>query len=313
MSILRRKVGRAKSFSARARRRMKAAGAGRVNARPKLILLRFAVAPSRRSLLSMARMRLVCSIAILAAALAIDGRAASSPTPSPTPKKSFLRIKPNVNPSATPSKAGSALGRGAHVGAERPSPTATPKATPRPKHSSKPSASPAKSSPSPTPKPARSTTPKPSPSPAKEKSPAPKSSAPPPPEESPSATPSPAPAKLELTLTKYEPPHGAPGDADYRSARLSYRLNVPSKMEFPAIDFAVESSNGKILQRHFALPKGSASIEPNDNTERTVDLDPEPRDDWTEAFRKSDKAKFTWSIEDQASGAVEKPINKTWP
>jgi hypothetical protein len=114
-------------------------------------------------------------------------------------------------------------------------------------------------------------------------------------------------------MTKFEPPHGAPGDADYRSARLSYRLRVPSKMDFPDITFTVESPAGKLFARRFALPKGSASIEPNDDTERTVALDPEPRDDWKDAFAKSDNAKFSWSIEDQGGGEVEKPVKKSWP
>lgn len=84
-------------------------------------------------------------------------------------------------------------------------------------------------------------------------------------------------------------------------------------MDFPVIIFSVESGSGKLLQRRFALPQGSASIEPNDDTERTVALDPEPRDDWPDAYAKSDKAKFSWSIEGQGSGDVEKPVKQAWP
>jgi hypothetical protein len=270
----------------------------------------------------------------LAAITSISVMAAASPTPTPTPKKkSFL--KPTVNPSATPSKAGAALGRGGRIGADRPLPSATPKATATPKSKAKASPSPArKKSPTPTATPGKTTkspTPNASASPKKETSPKPQPSPTPPPSPSPSpvetvsptptatpaesvaaSTPTP-PSKLELTLTKFEPPHGKPGDPDYRSARLSYRINVPSKMEFPAIDFAVESSSGKLFERHFALPAGSAFIEPGDATERSVALDAASVDNWADVYAKSENAKFTWSIEGQGSGEIEKSVKKSWP
>src|SRR2546421_8042580 len=90
------------------------------------------------------------------------------------------------------------------------------------------------------------------------------------------------PTKIELTLTKFEPAHGSPGDRDYRSAQLSYRINVPDRMEYPTINFTVETSSGKLFERIFSLPGGSAFIEPGDNTEHTVALDPAARDDWAD-------------------------------
>ena len=84
-------------------------------------------------------------------------------------------------------------------------------------------------------------------------------------------------------------------------------------MEFPVINFTAESASGKLLQRRFELPKGSGSLEPGDTIERTVALDPAPRDDWADAYRKSDQATFTWSVEGQSSGDVQKPVNKAWP
>jgi hypothetical protein len=118
-----------------------------------------------------------------------------------------------------------------------------------------------------------------------------------------------------VTLTKFEPPHGSPGDVDYRSARLSYRLSVPGsgKLEFPTINFTVESASGKLFARRFALPQGSAFIEPGDTTERTVALDAAPRDDWADAYAKAERAKFTWSIEGKSSGEIEMPVRKAWP
>lgn len=120
-------------------------------------------------------------------------------------------------------------------------------------------------------------------------------------------------SSIELTLTKFEPPHGSPNDPDYRSARLSYRINVPRKIEFPVINFLVESASGKLFQRRFELPKGSASVEPGDTTERTVALDPATRDDWADAYARSDQAKFSWSIDGKSNGEVEKPVKKAWP
>ena len=84
-------------------------------------------------------------------------------------------------------------------------------------------------------------------------------------------------------------------------------------MEYPVIDFSVESDAGKIFHRRFELPSGSAFIEPGDTTEHTVALDPELRDDWAAAYRKSGQAKFGWSIEGHGGGEIEKPLTKAWP
>lgn len=84
-------------------------------------------------------------------------------------------------------------------------------------------------------------------------------------------------------------------------------------MEFPTINFTVETSSGKLFERIFALPAGSAFIEPGDNIEHTVALDPVPRDDWADAYAKTDHATFTWSIEGQSSGRSEMPVKKPWP
>ena len=84
-------------------------------------------------------------------------------------------------------------------------------------------------------------------------------------------------------------------------------------MEFPTINFTVETSSGKLFERLFTLPAGSAFIEPGDNTERTVALDPVPRDDWADAYAKTEHATFNWSIEGQSSGSSEMPVKKAWP
>jgi len=84
-------------------------------------------------------------------------------------------------------------------------------------------------------------------------------------------------------------------------------------MEFPTINFTVETSSGKLFERLFTLPAGSAFIEPGDNTEHTVALDPVPRDDWADAYAKTDHATFNWSIEGQSSGRSEMPVKKPWP
>ena len=84
-------------------------------------------------------------------------------------------------------------------------------------------------------------------------------------------------------------------------------------MEFPTINFTVETSSGKLFERLFTLSAGSAFIEPGDNTEHTVALDPVPRDDWAEAYAKTDRATFNWSIEGQSNGGSEMPVKKAWP
>ena len=84
-------------------------------------------------------------------------------------------------------------------------------------------------------------------------------------------------------------------------------------MEYPTINFTVESASGKLFERVFTLPSGSAFVEPDDPTEHRVALDPVERSDWAEAYAKSDRATFTWSIEGQSSGKIEKPLKKAWP
>ena len=265
------------------------------------------------------------SALVLGLALSLNAAPTPTPTPTPTPKRPFFSFKPNVNRSATPSRVGSAANRGAHMGVDRSAQTPAPRPTPTPKSNSSPSG--ARKSPTPTlSKAAKSAMPSSTPSPQKEISPPAQSS----PMSSagtesvpPASTPSPSPTasispvsrstKTELTLTKFEPPHGSPGDRDYRSARLSYRINVPNKIEFPTINFTVETSSGKLFERVFTLPAGSAFIEPGDNTEHTVALDPAARDDWADAYAKTDRATFNWSIEGQSSGHSEKPLKKPWP
>ncbi|HLW34700.1 MAG TPA: hypothetical protein VKS98_03485 [Chthoniobacterales bacterium] len=114
-------------------------------------------------------------------------------------------------------------------------------------------------------------------------------------------------------MTKFQPPHGSPGDRDYRSAQLSYRINAPNRMEYPTINFTVETSAGKLFERVFTLPAGMAFVEPGDHTEHTVALDPVSRDDWADVYSKTDKATFKWSIEGQSSGQSEMPVKKPWP
>src|SRR5262249_35867779 len=130
---------------------------------------------------------------------------------------------------------------------------------------------------------------------------------------SPTPTPVSSPTKIELILTKFEPPHGSPGEHNYRSAQLSFRINVPKRMEYPIINFTVDAPVGKIFERVFRLPAGSAFIEPGDNTEHTVALDPVSRDDWAGAYAKTDRATFNWSIEGESSGGTEKPLKNPWP
>ncbi len=84
-------------------------------------------------------------------------------------------------------------------------------------------------------------------------------------------------------------------------------------MEYPTINFTVETPSGKLFERVFQLPSGSAPLEPDDNTEHRVALDPVARDDWANAYAKTDRAMFTWSIEGQSSGKIEKPVKKPWP
>lgn len=273
--------------------------------------------------------------------LVLSLNAAPTPTPTPTPKRSFFpAFKPRVNPSATPSRVGSAAKRGAHMGLDRSAQTPVPRPTPTPTPKSKSSQPGARKSPTPTPSKAeKSATPSSTPSPQKEILPVARSSSvgsesvTPNPTPSPTSTPTPSPTpsptasvsptatispvsrptRIELTFSKFEPPHGSPGDRDYRSARLSYRINVPNRMEFPTINFTVETSSGKLFERLFTLPAGSAFIEPSDDTEHTVALDPVPRDDWADVYAKTDRATFNWSIEGQSSGHSEMPVKKPWP
>ncbi len=289
--------------------------------------------------------RIFSPISIALLFVAISLRAA--PTPTPTPKKSFFsNFKPRANPSATVGRTGAAVGRNSHLGVDRsalsptpkPSPNAKPKSSTSTRKSPVASEKPIKTTKSPTP--SSTATPRSTLSPPKEISPemssspaesvsaaptsapsptatsTPKPSPPPLAAETPTPTASPAvsrPTKIELTLTKFQPPRGSPGDRDYQSAQLSYRINVPNRMEYPAINFTVETSGGKLFERVFQLPSGSAFVEPDDRTEHTVALDPAPRTDWADAYGKTERAKFTWSIEGQTSGSTENSVKKSWP
>ena len=84
-------------------------------------------------------------------------------------------------------------------------------------------------------------------------------------------------------------------------------------MEYPVINFTVETPSAKIFERVFRLPAGSAFVEPGDNTEHTIALDSVPRDDWADAYAKTENATFSWSIEAESSGGIEKPVKKPWP
>jgi hypothetical protein len=235
----------------------------------------------------------------------------SSPTPIPKPKPSATAKKkaaspePRKSPTVTPT-VGKAATSPTAIPTPSPQKEKSPEATPSPT----PSAATATASPSSTPTPMPTSTPAPTQSP----SPTPTATATPRPTPTPTVTPTVSPpTKIELILTKFEPQHGSPGEPNYRSAQLSYRINVPRRMEYPTINFTVEASAGKLFERVSRLPAGSAYVEPGDDTEHTVALDPAPRDDWADAYAKTDRAKFNWSIEGESSGGIEKPVKNPWP
>jgi hypothetical protein len=249
--------------------------------------------------------------------LGVD-RSAQTPTPKPTAtsksKSSRPAARKSPTPSATPSKA-----------AKSPTPavTATPHATPSPQKEISPEevlsptpSTPVESvspTPTPTPSPAATSTPKPTPTATATPTPTAKPTSTPKASASPTSSPVSRPTKMELTLTKFEPPHGSHGGPDYRSAQLSYRINAPNRMEYPTIEFTVETTSGKLFERVARLPAGSAFVEPGDDTEHTVALDPVERDDWADAYAKTDRAMFKWSIVGGASGEVENSVKKSWP
>ncbi|PYK32217.1 MAG: hypothetical protein DME57_00700 [Verrucomicrobia bacterium] len=84
-------------------------------------------------------------------------------------------------------------------------------------------------------------------------------------------------------------------------------------MEYPTINFVVETASGKLFERVVRLPAGTAFVEPGDSAEHTVALDPVERDDWADAYAKTDRATFNWSIEGQSNGHSEMPLKKPWP
>jgi hypothetical protein len=84
-------------------------------------------------------------------------------------------------------------------------------------------------------------------------------------------------------------------------------------MEYPTINFTVETRSGKLFERVAKLPAGTAYVDPGDDTEHTVALDAVSRDDWADAYAKTDRAAFNWSIEGESSGGIEKPVKKPWP
>ena len=108
--------------------------------------------------------------------------------------------------------------------------------------------------------------------------------------------------------------HGSPGEPNYRNAQLSYRITASgsAKLDFPVINFSVESASQKLLERHAAPAAGTAALEPGQPVERTISLDPAADAD-SSTYDKIDKAEFNWSIEGQPGGAVEMPLRKAWP
>ena len=135
-----------------------------------------------------------------------------------------------------------------------------------------------------------------------------------PPSPVPEATAAPAQRGLQITLIKFEPMQGdAPGGPNFRSPKLTYRITTGERIPFPAIDFAVSTSAGKLFQRHFELAAGSAFIEPGSAIDRTVSLDPTFEDNWAELYKGAEKANFIWSIEGKGNGSIEKPVHQAWP
>ena len=106
-----------------------------------------------------------------------------------------------------------------------------------------------------------------------------------------------------------------PGEAGYRAPRLTYQLinGGAQKVAFPPLDFTVETAAGKLFHRRFELPPGSAFVEPGPPIDRAISLDPTFETDWSDLYKKADKARFTWSIEGQGNGEAEKPVHKAWP
>lgn len=107
---------------------------------------------------------------------------------------------------------------------------------------------------------------------------------------------------------------GEPGQPDYSNARLSYTITASGSKDinFPTINFSVESSQ-KLFERRFAPPAGTAPLQPGQSIDRMVSLDPSPEADWSDAYGKTEKAKFRWSVEGQSGGEVEMPVHKAWP
>src|SRR5437764_3849460 len=243
-----------------------------------------------RALLKIVRARLVmsreifCPISMVIVGFALSLKAAPAPTPTPAPKKSFFSaFKPRANPSATAARTDVAVGRGARLGVDRGTQTPIPRPTPTPKPKSKSSTTGQRKSSTPTPSkaqksatPGNGSTPTSTPSASPTSTPTSTaasdsvtSSPTPPPSttSTPVRTPTPTPAatpkstptqspvspptKIELTLTTFEPPHGSPGERDYRNAQLSFRINVPKRMEYPVINFTVETRTGRIFERVF--------------------------------------------------------------
>lgn len=119
-----------------------------------------------------------------------------------------------------------------------------------------------------------------------------------------------------MKLVKFEPASGdSPDAAGFRAPQLTYRITTAEahKMPFPSIDFGVETDSGKLFSRHFELPAGTAFVEPGEGIDRTVSLDPSFGENWGDLYKKSELAKFTWSIADEENGEVQKPVHKPWP
>jgi hypothetical protein len=121
-------------------------------------------------------------------------------------------------------------------------------------------------------------------------------------------------SSIDITLTKFQPMKGEPGQSDYSNARLSYRITAAGSknLNFPTINFSVGASP-KLFERRFAPPADTAPLQPGQSVDRTVSLDPTAEAEWSAAYAKTDKAKFSWSVEGQSGGEVEMPVHKPWP
>jgi hypothetical protein len=129
-----------------------------------------------------------------------------------------------------------------------------------------------------------------------------------------SVSPRPEKSVVNITFTKFEPMRGEPGEPNYSNARLTYQIKVSGSenINFPTIHFSIEGSQ-KLFARHFVPPAGTSPLQPGESFQRIVSLDPTFEGEWSDAYEKTDKAKFSWSIEGQPGESVEMPLHKPWP